>query len=66
MCKNQKNRKKQYPIAVKKVKQIEAFGIHCLFFGTPEYPLALSYCAGAPLVLCVKGHFLLRIESLLA
>lgn len=57
VCKNLKNWKKEYPIAVKKAKQIEALGIHCLFFGSPEYPLALSYCADAPLVLYVKGPF---------
>ena len=57
MFKNLKNWKKQYPIAVKKAKQIEALGIHCLFFGSPEYPLALSYCADAPLVLYVTGPF---------
>mgnify|MGYP005659702351 CR=1 FL=1 len=57
MCKNLKNWKKQYPIVVKKAKQMEALGIHCLFFGIPEYPLALSYCADAPLVLYVKRLF---------
>jgi len=57
VCKNLKNWKKQYPIVVKKAKQMEALGIHCLFFGIPEYPLALSYCADAPLVLYVKRPF---------
>ena len=58
---------KKHPIVVKKAKQVEALGIQCLFFGTDEYPFALSYSADALLVLYVKEPFsLLRIEWLLA
>jgi len=66
VCKELNRWKERFPAAEKRAQQIEALGIECLFFGTPEYPLALSFCADAPLVLFYKGALSFQDRSIIS
>ena len=66
VCRELENWKQRLPVAKKRAQQIEDLGIQCLFFGTPAYPLALSFCADAPLVLFYKGALTFRDRSIIS
>ena len=65
-CNALKSWKKGLLSAEKKAREIKTLGIQCLFFGTPEYPLALSFCADAPLVLFYKGTLSFQDRSIVS
>lgn len=45
---------------------IERYNIQCLFYGTPDYPVPLSFCPDAPLVLFARGQVDFNLQKIIS
>ena len=58
--------KQELPKVQRQIKELERYAVRPLFYGLPDYPLALGYCPDAPLVLFTKGTLQFKKQPIIS
>ncbi|MEK9612334.1 MAG: DNA-processing protein DprA [Flavobacteriaceae bacterium] len=58
--------KQELPKVQRQIKELERYAVRPLFYGSPDYPLALGYCPDAPLVLFTKGTLQFKKQPIIS